>query len=108
MKFGEITLIGDPSMMNPSRDNPVYKGDAYTQRYPNVRTLYSDKDMNKIIKYFSDTFDVNDIRYDAKEIGNYKFEDGSDQHIFYSGNIYNQITEQGITNLDQTMLDMII
>ena len=106
MKFGEITLIGDPSMMNPSRDNPVYKGDAYTQRYPNVRTLYSDKDMNKIIKYFSDTFDVNDIRYDAKEIGNYKFEDGSDQHIFYSGNIYNQITEQGITNLDQTMLDM--
>ena len=45
MKFGEITLIGDPSMMNPSRDNPVYKGDAYTQRYPIVRTLYSDDEM---------------------------------------------------------------
>lgn len=106
MKFGEITLIGDPSMMNPSRDNPVYKGDAYTQRYPIVRTLYSDDEMNKIIKYFSDTFDVNDIRYDAKEIGNYKFKDGSDADLFYSGDMYNQIIEKGITNLNKTMLDM--
>jgi len=106
LNFGDITLIGDPSMMNPSRNNPVYKGDAYTQRYPTVRTIYNDDEMNKIIKYFSDTFNVNDIRYDAKEIGNYKFEDGSDQRIFYTGDLYNQINEKGISNLDNTMLEM--
>lgn len=106
LNFGDITLIGDPSMMNPSRNNPVYKGDAYTQRYPTIRTIYNDDEMNKIIKYFSDTFNVNDIRYNAKEIGNYKFEDGSDQRIFYTGDLYNQINEKGISNLDNTMLEM--
>ena len=106
MKFGEITLVGDPELMIPSGKNPVYKGDAYTQRYPNVRTLYSDDEMNKIIKHFSDIFGVDDIRYDYSKISDYKFEDGSRQDVFYAGNLYNQIIEKGINNLPSDMMDM--
>ena len=32
--FGEVSLIGDPSMAKPSAKNPVYKTDAYTVRQP--------------------------------------------------------------------------
>jgi len=106
MKFGEITLIGDPELMIPSGQNPVYKGDAYTQRYPIVRTLYSDDEMNKIIKHFSDIFEVDDIRYDYDKIADYTFEDGSRQDVFYAGNLYNQIIEEGINNLPSDMMDM--
>jgi hypothetical protein len=106
LNFGEITLIGDPELMIPSGKNPVYKGDAYTQRYPIVRTLYSDDEMNKIIKHFSDIFEVDDIRYDYSKISDYKFEDGSRQDVFYAGNLYNQIIEEGINNLPSDMMDM--
>ena len=32
--FGEVSLIGDPSMAKPSVKNPIYKTDAYTIRRP--------------------------------------------------------------------------
>jgi len=32
--FGEVSLIGDPSMAKPSAKNPIYKTDAYTVRQP--------------------------------------------------------------------------
>ena len=106
MKFGEITLVGDPELMIPSKSNPVYKGDAYTQRYPLVRTIYSDNEMDQIIDYFSDIFEVDDIRYDYSKISDFKFDDGSNQAVFYAGDLYNQIIEKGINNLPEDMLDM--
>ena len=106
MKFGEITLVGDPELMIPSKSNPVYKGDAYTQRYPNVRTIYSDNEMDQIIGYFSNIFEVDDIRYDYSKISDFKFEDESNQAMFYTGDLYNQIIEKGINNLPTDMMDM--
>jgi len=106
MKFGEITLVGDPELMIPSKNNPVYKGDAYTQRYPLVRTIYADNEMDQIIDYFSDIFEVDDIRYDYRKISDFKFDDGSNQAVFYAGDLYNQIIEKGINNLPTDMLDM--
>lgn len=38
-KFGELSLIGTPSMAKPGARNPVYKGDAYTVRQPRVETV---------------------------------------------------------------------
>ena len=107
LNFGEITLIGDPELMIPSGQNPVYKGDAYTQRYPIVRTLYSDDEMNKIIKYFSDALGVENVQYDYDKLSDYKHDDGSRQSIVYAGNIQNEITETGLSQVDQTMLDMV-
>jgi hypothetical protein len=34
--FGELSLIGSPSMAKPSARNPVYKTDAYTARQPRI------------------------------------------------------------------------
>ena len=106
MKFGEITLVGDPELMIPSKNNPVYKGDAYTQRYPLVRTIYSDNEMDQIIDYFSDIFEVDDIRRDYSKISDFKFQDGSKQVLFYAGDLYNQIINNGINNLPGDMLDI--
>ena len=39
--FGDISLLGDPSMAVPSATNPVYKTDAYTMRQPQAQIMPS-------------------------------------------------------------------
>jgi hypothetical protein len=41
-RFGDITLVGDRSMMMPSRSNRVYYGDAYTMRQPRGMQVFTD------------------------------------------------------------------
>lgn len=50
--FGEITLIADPSLIDPkaSRQNRVFGADVYSPRYPSVTREVDDKEYNKIIK----------------------------------------------------------
>jgi len=51
-KFGEISLIGDPSMAVPGARNPIWKTDAYTIRQPRVETTPDAKS----IKFVDETY----------------------------------------------------
>jgi hypothetical protein len=52
--FGEISLIGNPSMASPSAKNPVFGFDAYTKRAPGITyTLDSNSEKN-LRELFSD------------------------------------------------------
>lgn len=42
-KFGDITLVADPSFAKPSRANKVYVGDAYTGRQPRGQIVMKNK-----------------------------------------------------------------
>jgi hypothetical protein len=62
--FGEISLIGNPSMANPSAKNPVFGFDAYTSRAPNISYMINDKSVKNLKEVFSDVKgDLSD--YDA-------------------------------------------
>ena len=63
--FGEISLIGNPSMANPSAKNPVFGFDAYTSRAPNISYRIDDKSVKNLKEVFSDVKgDLSD--YDAE------------------------------------------
>lgn len=63
--FGEITLIGNPAMANPSAKNPVFGFDAYTARAPKIDYKIDDKSAKKLENIFEDVKqDLSD--YDAK------------------------------------------
>lgn len=51
-KFGDITLIGNKALAQPSRTNPVFAADAYTVRKPYIETRLD----NVGEKYVKDTF----------------------------------------------------
>lgn len=63
--FGEITLVGNPSMANPSAKNPVFGFDAYTARAPRIDYKIDGKSAKKLENIFEDVKqDLSD--YDAK------------------------------------------
>lgn len=63
--FGEISLIGNPSMANPSAKNPVFGFDAYTSRAPSISYRIDDKSVKNLKEVFSDVKgDLSD--YDAE------------------------------------------
>ena len=53
-KFGEISLIGDPSMAKPSAKNPVYKTDAYTVRQPRTEVNPNKAAIDFVSKNYTD------------------------------------------------------
>jgi len=63
--FGEISLIGNPSMANPSAKNPVFGFDAYTARAPRIDYKIDDKSAKKLEDVFADVKE-NLSDYDAK------------------------------------------
>lgn len=52
--FGEISLIGNPSMANPSAKNPVFGFDAYTARAPRVDYKIDSKSQKALEGMLSD------------------------------------------------------
>jgi hypothetical protein len=63
--FGEISLIGNPGMANPSAKNPVFGFDAYTSRAPSISYRIDDKSVKNLKEVFSDVKgDLSD--YDAE------------------------------------------
>ena len=61
LSFGEVSLIGDPSMARPSAKNPVYKTDAYTVRQPRTEVSPNKEAVDFVTKNF--TGPVESIRY---------------------------------------------
>ena len=52
--YGDIKLIGDPSMVKPSARNPVYSADAYSPTYPPLVYDYPRKGMANLNDILSD------------------------------------------------------
>ena len=53
--YGDITLVGKPTSFDPALpNNPVYSGDAYTPRMPQVFYKPSNKALNKLIDDYND------------------------------------------------------
>jgi hypothetical protein len=52
--FGEISLIGNPSMANPSAKNPVFGFDAYTARAPGIDYKIDSKSQKALEGMLSD------------------------------------------------------
>lgn len=52
--FGDITLIGTKEMVIPSKNNPVFRSDAYTKRSPNIIYDFNQKSQNNLTEIFSD------------------------------------------------------
>lgn len=55
--FGDISLIGNPSMANPSAKNPVFGFDAYTARAPNITYKFDSKSEKNLTELFADVKD---------------------------------------------------
>jgi hypothetical protein len=52
--FGDITLIGRKEMAIPSKDNPVFRSDAYTKRKPSIVYDFDQKSQKNLEGMFSD------------------------------------------------------
>jgi len=52
--FGDISLIGNPSMATPSAKNPVFGFDAYTKRAPGITYTLDSKSEKNLKELFSD------------------------------------------------------
>jgi hypothetical protein len=52
--FGDITLIGRKEMAIPSKDNPVFRSDAYTKRKPSIIYDFDQKSQKNLEGMFSD------------------------------------------------------
>jgi hypothetical protein len=52
--FGEISLIGNPSMATPSSKNPVFGFDAYTARAPGITYKFDSKSEQNLKNLLSD------------------------------------------------------
>ena len=50
--FGDITLVGTPEMVTPSKDTKVLNADAYSPRYPKVDIIISYGDAKKVTAAF--------------------------------------------------------
>ena len=50
--FGEISLVGTPELVTPSRETKVMNADAYSPRYPTVKIVLSYADGKKITAAF--------------------------------------------------------
>jgi len=59
--FGELSLIGDPSMAKPSAKNPVYKTDAYTVRQPRTEIIPNKESISFSAKIYTDP--IKGMRY---------------------------------------------
>ena len=59
--FGELSLIGDPSMARPSAKNPVYKTDAYTVRQPRTEIMPNKESVSFSAKSYTDP--IKKMRY---------------------------------------------
>ena len=59
--FGEITLLGTEEMARPSAKNPVFAADAYTSRYPNVKTMLAKGDSSRLNAYLGEPFGVDAV-----------------------------------------------
>ena len=72
MTFGDISLLGDPSMANPSAKNPVYSSDAYTARRPRAEVDVNKKAesfvKDSILSPLGEFVDYEDAEYAAKAI----------------------------------------
>ena len=64
--FGDISLLGPPEMAIPSGRNPVYRGDAYSSRMPQVVIQPNVKATDTVKKIYGDASDQS--RYDVAEI----------------------------------------
>jgi len=60
--FGEITLVGGKEMAIPSRENPVFRSDAYTKRRPGIVYDFDNKSQKNLESMFSEFKDL--PRYD--------------------------------------------
>jgi hypothetical protein len=74
--FGDISLIGSPSMANPSAKNPVYGFDAYTARAPRITYKFDSKSEKNLANVFSD------VKNDVKTTGIYDLVDNWDSREF--------------------------
>jgi len=72
MTFGDVSLLGPPSMATPSAKNPVYSADAYTARRPKAEVSVNRDAENfvskEIFKPFGELVDYEDAEYAAKVI----------------------------------------
>lgn len=59
--FGEVSLIGDPSMAKPSAKNPIYKTDAYTVRQPRTDVNPNKTAVDFAARNFTDP--IKSVRY---------------------------------------------
>ena len=55
-KFGDITLIGNKALAQPSRNNPVFAADAYTVRKPYIETRLDNVGEKYVKGTFSEPF----------------------------------------------------
>jgi hypothetical protein len=61
--FGEITLVGDPSMADPEKlGNRIFSDDAYTSKYPPVKRDMSDEDFGQL---YEDLLNLSELGEDA-------------------------------------------
>jgi hypothetical protein len=74
--FGDISLIGSPSMATPSAKNPVYGFDAYTARAPRITYKFDSKSEKNLTDFFSD------VKSDVKTTGVYDLVDNWDSREF--------------------------
>lgn len=52
--FGDITLIGTKQMATPSRNNPVFRSDAYTKNAPEISYQFDPKSEKNLRAMFND------------------------------------------------------
>jgi hypothetical protein len=74
--FGEISLIGNPSMATPSARNPVFGFDAYTARAPRITYKFDAKSEKNLANLFSD------VKDDVKTTGIYDLVDNWDSREY--------------------------
>ncbi|CAB4155644.1 hypothetical protein UFOVP673_14 [uncultured Caudovirales phage] len=57
--FGEITLIARPDLVDPQRNkaSKVFNADAYSPRYPTVKTVFNRRELDKVGPLFKGYFD---------------------------------------------------
>ena len=49
--YGDITLVGDETLVRPGARNPVFSADAYSPRQPRAEVQYSDAEMSSFNQF---------------------------------------------------------
>jgi hypothetical protein len=90
--FGDISLLGPPEMAIPSGRNPVYRGDAYSSRMPQVVIQPDDKTRRIVRKIYGEATDQSN--YDVAEIiGRYHIDGNTNRSKILE---YNFLKSKGI------------
>lgn len=97
--FGEITLLGGQDLATPSGKNPVWFGDAYTKRSPEIFTKYKAKEKKAIDNfYWQHNKDmpkyIKDKNYEISELTDGRFDFNS--HKMDENNQFQFLKERGI------------